>query len=238
MKLKLFLIIVIVVFLIFILKFFIFSKFSNVPNLSNKLYNGDNWANYRLGDVYLLNKNDRIYDPSYFDNILYHKTKFPGTIANEYINKNQANSKNKFLLQEIIESKTKNKLEYPDTLFLHIRVGDVICQKDNEWINKVNGPLYYSKVGDTIWWDNILNYIKSNGINKVVILSGSHLDKCLIESANYLEDRKKFLQAQGVKVEYRLGQSPDEDLVMCYYVKHFITTGGNYGNMINEVKKK
>ena len=233
-------IIITVILLIIAFNFFIiFSKFISVSKLSNSLYNGNNWENYRLGDVYLLNKNDRIYDPAYFDNILYHKIKFPGTIANEYINKNQTQGKNYSLLQDIIESKTKDKLEYPDTLFLHIRVGDVICQKDNEWINKVNGPLYYSKVGDTIWWDTVLDYIKSNNITKVVILSGSHMNKCLIESAKYLEDRKNFLKEKtGVKIEYRLGQSPDEDLVMCYYVKHFITTGGGYGKMINEVKIK
>ena len=232
-------IIITVVLLIIAFNFFIiFSKFTSVSNLSNSLYNGDKWANYRLGDVYLQSKYDRIYDPTYHDNVLYHKEQFPNSIANQYINKNTHNEKNYKLLQYIIESMTIDKLEYPDTLFLHIRIGDVICVKDDEWINKVNGPMYYSKVGDTIWWDNVLNYIKSKNITKVVILSGSHTTKCLIESAKYLEDRKKFLEKAHLKVKYRIGQSPDEDLVMCYYVKHFITTGGGYGNMIKEIKLK
>jgi len=202
-----------------------------------KLYNGDVWANYRLGDVYLLSKNDRMYDPGYYENILYHKTMYPGTIANEYINKNTLLGTNEKLLREIIEKRVKDRSIYPDTLFLHIRVGDVLCVKDNEWINKVNGPLYYSKVGDRVWWNNIIDYIRKNNISKVVIVSGSHKNKCLKESTDYLEDRKRFLEKNGLVVSYRLGQSPDEDLIMCYYVKHFITTGGGYGNMIKQIKQ-
>jgi hypothetical protein len=45
------------------------------------------------------------------------------------------------------------------------------------------------------------------------------------------------LEKNGLVVSYRLGQSPDEDLIMCYYVKHFITTGGGYGNMIKQIKQ-
>jgi len=207
-------------------------------NFKPTLYNGDKWANYRLGDVFLISKNNRMYSPKYFDNILYHKTEYPGTIANEYINKNTTEGKNVQLIQQIIESKTKDTYNYPDTLFLHIRVGDVICVKDNEWINQVNGPLYYSKVGDTDWWNGVLDYIAKNKITKVVIVSGSHKSECLGESMSYLDDRKEFLEKNGLHVVYRLGQSPDEDLIMCYYVKHFITTGGGYGNMIKEIKRK
>jgi hypothetical protein len=159
-------------------------------------------------------------------------------LADEYINKNDTDGKNEELMRQIIESKTKGKYNYPDTLFLHIRIGDVICEKNNPWLDKVNGPLYYSKMGDTVWWDNVLDYIKKNNIKKVIILSGSHMNKCLSESANYLKDRERFLIKNGTSVSYRIGQSPDADLIMCYYVKHFITTGGGYGNMIKEIKIK
>jgi len=205
-------------------------------SIENQLYNGNKWANYRIGDVYANHK--RLYDPTYIDNILYHKDNYVGTIANEYINKNKLLGKNENLLKQIIESKAKDKYTYPDTLFLHMRIGDVLCVKDNQWINEVNGPKYYSKVGDTSWWNNVLDYIKANGINNVVIISGSHTNKCLKESAEFIEDRKKFFNDNGIKVNYRLGQSPDEDLIMCYYVKHFISTGGGYGKMIKEIKMK
>ena len=180
--------IIIIVLVVVVLIVFYFYRKSTF-----KLYNGDSWANYRLGDVYLLSKNDRMYDPGYYENILYHKTMYQGTIANEYINKNTLLGTNEKLLREIIEKRVKDRSIYPDTLFLHIRVGDVLCVKDNEWINKVNGPLYYSKVGDRVWWNNIIDYIRKNNISKVVIVSGSHKNKCLKESTDYLEDRKRFL---------------------------------------------
>ena len=41
-------------------------------------------------------------------------------------------------------------------------------------MNKVNGPLYYSKVGNVTWWNDVLKYIQSNNITKVVIISGVH----------------------------------------------------------------
>uniref|UniRef100_A0A6C0AYP7 Uncharacterized protein n=1 Tax=viral metagenome TaxID=1070528 RepID=A0A6C0AYP7_9ZZZZ len=201
-----------------------------------KLYNGDEWADYRLGDIFYQPINSKYYDMNYEENILYHKTKYPGTIANEYINKNTSD-KNYKLLKQIIESKVSDKNTYPDTLFLHIRIGEVMCHS-TEWLDKVNGPLYYSKVGDTVWWDNILDYIKSNGIKKVVIVSGAHINTCLSESSGYLEERKQFLEKNGLETSYRLAQSPDQDILMSYYVKHFISTGGGFGKLIKEIKIK
>ena len=219
------------VFLSIVLAFYWYNK-----DNFGKIYNGNEWDNYRLGDVYHLSKKHKLYSLLDKENVLYHKTKFPGSIANEYINKNEMDQKNYNLLKKIIDSKTIDRSEHPDTLFLHIRVGDVLCEK-NEWLDTVNGPKSYSKVGDTDWWNNILTYIHINNIKRVVIISGSHKMSCLKESKNYIKDRKKFLTDNNLTVDLRLGQSPDEDLIMCFYVKHFISTGGGYGNLIKELKK-
>jgi len=205
--------------------------------LANSLYNGDKWNKYRLGDVFYGELDSKYYDPNHGWNIVYHKTKYPGTIANEYINKNTEN-KNYKLLREIIESRTSDKNTYPETLFLHIRVGEVIC-KSVDWTNDVEKLLVYSKVGDDQWWNDVKEYILSNNIKKVVIIAGTHTTECLDESAKYIEDRKNFFEREipGIKVEYRLGQSPDDDLILVYYVKHFISTGGGFGRLIKELKK-
>lgn len=206
-------------------------------SFTGKLYNGDKWGEYRIGDVY--NVYDHVYDSRDKENVLYHKSKFPGTIANQYINQNKTGKKNPKLLLEIIKNKTKDKSTHPDTLFLHIRVGDVICNLSDPWIKQINGPLYYSKKGDTKWWGGIVKYIKNNKIKRVVIISGSHMDKCIDESMHYINDRKKFLLSSvpGISVEYRIGQSPDEDILSCAYVDHFKTTGGGFGNLIQEINQ-
>ena len=94
----------------------------------------------------------------------------------------------------------------------------------------------YSRFSDTIWWHNLVSYIINNNITKIYILSGSHYEVCSNESAKYLEDSKQFLlKKTGVDIEYRLGQSPDDDILFCAGAKHFITTGGGYGELIKEL---
>jgi peptidase E len=60
---------------------------------------------------------------------------------------------------------------------------------------------------------------------------------CIKESTEYIEDRKKFLMKSGLKVNLRTGRSPDEDILYVTNAKHFISTGGNYGRLLNIIKK-
>ena len=224
----------IILVILIIIAFFYFKS-----SFSSDLYNGSKWSNYRIGDVYMLSKKDpKYHDPNHPENVLYHKKEYSGSIANEYINQNEID-KNPKLLLDIINSKSKDTSSHSDTLFLHIRTGDVICDMNNPWIKQVNGPLYYSKMGDTQWWNGILNYISRNNIRKVVIISGTHKRKCLNESMKYLDNRKAFLLKNFPYLDmvYRLGQSPDEDILMCAHVEHFITTGGGFGNLIKEINE-
>ena len=187
---------------------------------ANEIYNGDYWNNYRLGDIFYRRMDEPHYNaPNFHDYLGYHKTKYPGSIANEYINKNNSNNpenKNYKLMSEIIESRIVDKNTYPDTLFLHIRVGDVLCKEYKHFQN--NHPMHYSKVGDKEWWEKIVYYIEENNINKVIIISGSHNNMCLDESLKYLQDRKEFLISKipGLTVEYRLGDSPDQNILLVY----------------------
>jgi len=228
---------IIIIFLVIILIIIFLKSNFQSSTIEDQLFNGLEWADYRIGDVYMLSKKSPHYsDPTHPENLNYHKTKYPGTIASEYINKNTSD-KNPRLLLDIIDSKTKDKSKHPDTLFLHMRVGDVICNLDDPWIKKVNGPMYYSKMGDTTWWNNILDYIHKKQIRRVVIVAGTHKNQCLRQSAKYIEDRKAFLikSFPGITVDYRLGQSPDDDIIMCSNVEHFITTGGGFGKLIKEI---
>ena len=103
-------IIIFILVVVFVMGFILLKKlnFIDVNNKTLHLYNGDNWANYRLGDVFYQDLQSRFYDSNFNDNVLYHKTKYPGTIANEYINKNKKNI-NYPLLKEIIESNSTTK---------------------------------------------------------------------------------------------------------------------------------
>jgi hypothetical protein len=217
-------------------------KFNAIPNkeirkFSEQLYNGEQWNNYRIGDVIAMDpKTSKHYDPSFWENVLYHETMYPGTIAYEYMRLNKKNKKKQDLqlLNQIISSRKRSTFSNESTLYLHIRVGDVLCKK--VWID--NAQKIYSKKGDTVWWDNIVRYINSNNITEVVIIAGTHFKECLEESANYILDRTLFLQNNAnVSVRHRLGQSPDDDILFCQDAKHFISTGGEFGKLISLINK-
>ena len=193
---------------------------------SKDLYNGKKWENYRLGDVYL-----QANDPSVVQNLDYHINDYPDSIAAEILKVKPYIPKNKKLLLDIISKKEKLFKFNNNDLVLHIRSGDVMCDENKRFI-------WYSKKDDTDWWNKVIDYIKKNGIQKVYILSGSHSTKCLTESMDYINDRKQFLEKNGLIVIYRLGQSPDDDIVFAIDSPHFISTGGGFGRMVYEIKNK
>jgi hypothetical protein len=226
-------------------------------NLESKLYNGDKLNGYRLADVifypdYLTS--DHPYSTAD------HLYRFPDTIGTMYVKrkypelnlingpgdfKKHKNEYNKFehkvltnlydmkidiqLLNQIIKEKGLPQPNFPySTLLLHVRVGDVLCNYSPTQAHD------YSKVGDPVWWNSVLYYILRNKINKVIIISGTHFDECLKESAYYLKTIKDTLEKHA-NVVYRVGNSPDEDLAFCRHAKHFITTGGGYGYFLGKI---
>ena len=223
-----FVVVLVILFLIFIL----INKKSSFS--SSSIYNGDHWNNYRLGDVVLMSKSSKFYDSKFHDNVLYHTTEYPGSIAAEYIRDNDK-YQNFELLNKIINKRKSNYIETIDdhSLVLHIRVGDVICKLGD------GAKSYYSKIGVTGWWKDVVKYIKKNGITRVIIVAGTHYNECIDESEKYILDRGNYISnSSGVKVEYRLGKSPDDDLMFCQKAKHFITTGGGYGELLKMITNK
>lgn len=182
------------------------------------LYNGEKWKKYRIGDVYkLFRKND----------IKYHLKDFPDSIASEYI-KNTNHKKNEKVLNEIINKRNNGEMMGNSDMALHVRVGDVLCKHSGKYLN-------YSRKGDTLWWGSLINYMKNNKIKNVYIISGAHTKDCLKMSEDYLKDIKRFLEKNGFNVIFRLGQSPDEDIIFCYKFKYYASTNGGYGRLIKQM---
>jgi hypothetical protein len=102
------------------------------------------------------------------------------------------------------------------------------------WENADN----YSKDGNGKWWYDVAKYINNNGITKIIIIAGIHRYMCIEKSAVYIQDRSDYLKKlTGVKIEYRLGGSPDEDIILACSAKHFISTGGGYGDLLNNIRQ-
>jgi hypothetical protein len=56
----------------------------------------------------------------------------------------------------------------------------------------------------------------------------------------YLKNKINFLKENNTSLNVvpKVGQTPDEDLIFCYGAKHFKSTGGGYGRLIQEFTKK
>ena len=206
----------------------------------NNLYN-PKWNSYRLGDVFHYSHQNKFITKKEINE---HLKDFPDSIASEYLRENKEKKSNLNLLCEIIQNRLIDSIgsirsissnKYPDTLFLHIRVGDILCTyKDNRSDR-------YSKINSPEWWNKeIVDIIKKNNITKVKILAGAHLNECIEQSAKYLLNRKKFLieNIPGLQVDIIVDKTPDEIVLMCYPVKHYITTGGNFGELILNLNNK
>ena len=217
------------------------SKFNDSLKNEKPLYNGDYWESYRLGDVVLQNINSIHYkDLTFYDNVMYHIEKFPNSIASKYLQKNNKNQNYDLLLEIINEvniehySNNNNEILLTNSdLVLHIRIGDILCDYD-----KGNQSKDYSKLGDTDWWTEVIDYITDSKITKVYIISGAHYDKCMNESVDYLQDRINFLKNNNLNVEMITDKNPDETIIFCSKASHFITTGGQYGKLIGNIVKR
>ena len=234
-KIKLILSLSILIFIVFLILYIIPKNIKqNFTDLD--LYNGDKWNNYRIGDVYNCDKN--LYDKNYKHNILFHIDKFPNSIAAEYMEKNKNMiPRNLKLLNHIIKNKHNLKTFKNNEIVIHIRVGDVMCVQMSHTKGVSNTEMLYTKKGNVLWWNKVLNYIKKNNIKKVYILSGTHVPNCLSESLDYVNDRKYFFEKNGINTELRLGHDPDNDILFCKNAKHFITTWGGYGVLLGNIVK-
>ena len=212
---------ILILILLFLTSFI--SKDNVKDNFKSKIYNGKKWYHYRIGDVYQYGNDPNVGDLSY------HIRDFPGSLAAKLMEIKPYIRNNKELIRKLI--KEKQQILNNTDMVLHVRIGDVMCL-----FNKTQ--IHYSRFGDTVWWDSIINYIKTNNINQVYIIAGSHQPHCLEESSKYLNDIFNFLKntVPGLNVIFKLGASPDEDIIFASTAKHFKSTGGGYGKLIDQIR--
>jgi len=197
-----------------------------------------NFSKYRLGDVYNYGKSIKYHE------IKYHEKMFPGSIASEYLkNLKNFDRKNFKLLMSIINKKSiKEKPPEKDSLVLHARLGDVLCEYKEDWNRRKGGHTkvmnFYSKKDDEEFWKNILKKMNDNNLNKVYIVTGFHYKKCIEESLKVLKKRELFFKNAGKEVVLRIDKDPDEDVLWMSKSSHFATTGGGYGRLIQEIVKE
>ena len=248
--------ILIIILLIILLLFVICFKY-NSDNFKNNekypIYNlYTNIDHYRIGDLL------KGYDNSPMvgnDKSLSLKNGIlkmhPNTFAEKYIkNKEKSNLSPIKLLNTIIPSTSKKNI-----CILHLRVGDILDDKHyknskdkllKKFNNNIPGddenystkllPNWYIK-SKKYYLDKI-NKLKLHGINKVIIIAGSHINIGKYDLSSYYINLIKYLfEDHNFNVELRLANHPDEDIQLVKNSKFFISANGSYSDLLKEICK-
>lgn len=101
----------------------------------------------------------------------------------------------------------------------------------NNMSNYIKPLFYFDKINS-----NLNNY----GINKIVIVAGSHAIYHFKKSTIYIYINciKKFFEDRGKTVTLRLGKNPDQDTVYMSSAYYFIPTGGGFSRTIAKLVQK
>jgi hypothetical protein len=196
---------------------------------------------YRLGDVITYRTN---YYYKYIE-VLYkvHLSKYPNSIAAKYIKKT-TKAYDIDTLNDIIKTEAiVRSIKPPDEnlIIIHVRVGDVIEQKDIH--TKVCDFYYVKKFEYYKTQLEKLSYFTES--KRVLIIAGTHLNINLTKSKKYLKQLIKYIEDLGYTVDLKLSDSSkacpeyaDFDFIFMSGSKYFISSAGKFSNVIKQVVQK
>jgi hypothetical protein len=193
-------------------------------------------SDYRLGDMV----NGFLWEEKMGKE--WHIKNYPGTIVSDYFKATTKGGDMK-AMKTIIEDRV-NKLDKITGIALHLRVGDVIDKdKKHSVLDMVNKTVFFDEINKyqyVLSWPKLKSYLDKipSEVKDITIFAGSHNVREPKKSCNYLYIMKKLLEQDGYRVNMRLGQNPDEDLVLMSTAPYFIKSGGQYSKLINNIRKE
>ena len=218
-------------------EFFKLEKYSLIKNnikedITNK-YDilNEKWENYRLGDVvkgFFFYTNDK----KYLENL---KIYYPNSIACEFYKKSNGVPNNDILF-DIIQ--TRSKYVTKTNCVLHLRLGDVVSNGNNPdelpliWQNQSSKGSYNFGF---YTYEKLVNYIKKNyNVDELTLIAGAHRNLNLDNSLIFLNKVKNLLISNDIKVNIRIGNNPDDDLLIMCNTKIFCMAGGGFSKIISD----
>merc|ERR1719499_1866238 len=90
------------------------------------------------------------------------------------------------------------------------------------------------------FYTNIWSQIQSEqrGIDSILIVTGWHFRIRHFRSIEYLNEVIKYLEQMVDRVEIRINENPDEDVLIMSQSKYFVESGGGYSRMIAGLVKR
>jgi len=134
----------------------------------------------------------------------------------------------------------------PDTVVIHLRLGDVIERNENDtvWQMLYEGasPWHNKHFRNSIksiseYLDNLQANKKTNNSTKVSIRGGSHKPDFYRKSRVYGHCLKTAIEYAGYELmEYKIdGGNPDSDFYYMSHAKTYIATVGGYSRLIGKM---
>lgn len=169
----------------------------------------------------------------------YHRKYFPDSIATEYMIRSKTSKKYDILLSIINARKTYYTLPPKDALLIHLRVGDVV--DDREWNDQsvkdllMNGSPYVKSLNSI---HRILNCAHMHGVNNVQIVYGFHTKGKFPKSKLYLVCIHEYCKKNGFNAKLMTHSSADEALVYMSNAAFFAESGGGFSYIITRLVKK
>lgn len=185
-------------------------------------------SSYRLGDVVLLNIDERDVNQLLSDH--------PNSIGGKYILEKRNNNclDNIDLITKIVIENIEDNLDLlpsniTESTVIHLRLGDVVA--GNEWHEKIKRPLDVDYIKSLVSNDTNPKYV----IGKCFFAAGSstNYDECIQSSNEYL-----YNVINEVDAEYFNSGNADIDLYCAVKSKIFIQGRGFFSKLIVEIRKK
>jgi len=132
----------------------------------------------------------------------------------------------------------------PDTLVMHLRLGDVIENSQNEVLDMLaqgGDPWHTNTYKSAIKSiDEYLSDIESSGLSKIVIRGGSHDPNYYKKSRIYAGCLYRAIETAGytsatIDLE---GMDPDHDFYFMGYAHHFSVSSGGFSRLMGTMVKR
>lgn len=228
------------------------------------------WEHYQFADFF---KGILVYqrEGDFKKNWLAYNSSFPGSLEDEYHKASVAKGTQSLdyeLLQEIIRRRAaKKQLPSPNTLVIHLRLGDVVDAAFESVEKLLLKQHYFYRENKTEPWKAKRDskelvapwnaYVRPlatySGIDlvrqykSVVIMGSAHMGQIPEEYSKRVIKRKSclyagalqaYLQRFKIKVTLRVGKPPDEDMVFASQAKGYFKSGGGFSNITAELVKR
>ena len=221
--------------------------YSRIRNITLRhTYDATPWSSYRIGDMFKSHRLRKLKN-----GWAHHNKKFPSSIAVEYMERIEnrlTGSDSDYgtliqIIKERLEGDETLQSLVPDnrTLVIHLRTGDVIDKdvlpireflsfdnatsalKKGKWYTR--GLPFYADIWDQICAENI-------PIDRILVMTGFHFHIPHFRSIAYINEVIKYLEKLVERVDIRVNENPDEDVIVMSQSKYFVESGGGFSRMI------